>query len=201
MSEIQYVYVDESGQVDGRGDALHVGIAVVDAALREEAQRRLESLEQRIGKRGKWHGSSVKTKSEYFKGLIQTTAGPALYWFRSIVPCAYEEATACAAARAMRLAGGPDARFIVIIDGLKKASRQRVARILREHQVRWREIQVNKREDSDSLLRLADALAGFVRDVHHRKEFALGLWPSAEGLVREVPDSPQSDGRRATNPD
>lgn len=180
-----YVYVDESGQNDGRGDALHVGIVAVQAHAREELQQRLEAIELRLAKRSKWHGTSVKRKAEYLRAALLHDASPGVYWARCSERCDYEAATAAAAARAMQKIGSAH-QFIVIIDGLKKTSRQRVAKVLRSHEIQWREIQVNKRDESDALLRLADSISGFMRDVHHRKDFTLDLWPEMANSLTEV---------------
>lgn len=184
MSTI-YVYVDESGQNDRRGDALHVGIVAVQANAREELQKRLEIVELRLAKRGKWNGTSVKRKAEYLRAALLHDAFPGVYWARCPERYDYEEATAAAAARAMQKIGS-DHQFIVIIDGLKKTSRQRVAKVFRSHEIQWREIQVNKRDDSDSLLRLADSISGFMRDIHHCKDFTVNLWPEIAHSFTEV---------------
>lgn len=180
-----YVYVDESGQNDGRGDVLHVGIVAVHANAREELQQRLETVEMRLAKRSKWNGTSVKRKAEYLRAALLHDAFPGAYWARCPEGRDYEAATAAAAARAMQRIGSAN-QFIVIIDGLKKTSRQRVAKVFRSHEIQWREIQVNKRDESDALLRLADSISGFMRDVHHRKDFTQDLWPEIAHAFIEV---------------
>jgi hypothetical protein len=61
-------------------------------------------------------------------------------------------------------------RASIIIDGLNVKEQQRVARGLRENKIRRRKLTGGK-EQSTALLRLADAMAGFLRDYEESKAY------------------------------
>ena len=185
MSTVYYVYVDEAGQYTTQGDAFHVGAVIVGAPVRDDLQQRIQRIEQSVGKRGKWNGCSVAVKTSFLQAVFDEPPS-GLYWHRSRQRSGYLEVTAAAAARAMQRVTAEDSQFLLIIDALKKSTRQRVSRILREHHIRWRAIHVDKRDEMEPLLRLADAIAGFVRDVHHEKPYVQTLWGTAEGLLEKV---------------
>ena len=174
MSAIYYVYVDEAGQYDLKGDAFHVGVVIVESSLHDDLRQRIERIEQSVRKRGKWNGCSVNVKMCFLQAVLDGSLS-GLYWHRSQQRCDYENVTATAAARAMQHVTTKDSLFILTIDALKKSTRQHVSRILRDHHIRWRAIHVNKREETEPILRLADAIAGFMRDVHHEKLYTKAL--------------------------
>lgn len=187
MSEVYYVYVDEAGQNDGRGDAFHVGIVIIGSASKDDLEAQLRRMEKAAGKRGKWNGCSALVKARFLQILLEGSI-PGLYWHRIEAQASsdYGEVTASAAARAMQRMMVEGRQFILVIDALKKSKRQEVARLLRDHGVRWRAIHVGKQEENEPLLRLADAIAGFTRDVHHGKPYTVELWKSVGELLEGI---------------
>ena len=63
----------------------------------------------------------------------------------------------------------------VVVDGLNQAEGVRIRQALKRHGVSWRNI-VGGRDDAEPILRLADALAGFLRDVQENEGSALSRW-------------------------
>ena len=76
----------------------------------------------------------------------------------------------------------------ILVDGLARSERQRFARRLRQHRIVIDKVRGLK-DESDALIRLADALAGFVR--HSIEERHAGLQAMyaaalAEGTLRQL---------------
>jgi len=63
----------------------------------------------------------------------------------------------------------------IIIDGINEAEQKRVKRLLKESHIRYKKVKGPK-DESTALLRLADAMAGFLRDYHERKDYTDKLY-------------------------
>jgi hypothetical protein len=63
----------------------------------------------------------------------------------------------------------------IIIDGINEAEQKRVKRLLKESHIRYKNVRGPK-DESTALLRLADAMAGFLRDYHEGKSYADKLY-------------------------
>ena len=83
----------------------------------------------------------------------------------------YQEATAEAAARAIRTRGGEDTHVRVIVDGRRREERRRFSGMVRQHQVHPDDVR-GAREQSDALIRLADAVCGLARDAEGGQDWA-----------------------------
>jgi len=162
-----YAFVDESGQ-DTLG-AFFVVATVLTAENHERVRQALERLERASGKgRRKWMKATPRQRLAYLTAVLQL---PALHGrmfaahfteTTTYLPCILTTVTAAVTAGA----AGQPARATVLIDGLQKGLRQNVAAALRAqlhpHQIRLEKVR-GLDEQSDALMRLADALAGFVR--------------------------------------
>jgi len=62
-----------------------------------------------------------------------------------------------------------------MVDGYNDAECHRVRSTLKAHRLRFKKI-VGGRDESEPLLRLADAVAGFLGDRKKGKPYALKLW-------------------------
>jgi hypothetical protein len=162
-----YAYVDESGQ-DTLGE-LFVVATVLTADNHERVRQSLERLERALGKGlRKWIKATPRQRLAYLTAVLQL---PALHGrlfaahftnTTTYLPCVLTTITQAVTAGA----AGQPARATVLIDGLQKTVRQDVAAALRV-QLQPHHIRVEKvrglDEESDALMRLADAMAGFVR--------------------------------------
>jgi Protein of unknown function (DUF3800) len=159
-----YVFVDETGQ-DTKG-RLFVATAVVMAGEQENTRQLLERIERETGKgKRKWTASIPRQRHAYTQQIFQQDLlrGRLFYGYfeRTTIyhPCIIE--TIAGAIESIE----PRANYqaTILIDGLKKNERNPVALDLRKRGIRVKKVR-GVRDESDPLLRLADAMAGFVRD-------------------------------------
>ena len=164
-----YCYVDESGQ-DTLGRLFIVAVVVTDEQ-RDQLQRYLEQLEATSGKKKrKWTNTRLKEQQTYIEGLLPAQVPARIYTkVYTVEGGSYDELEVIAAAQALNLyreannIGADDYSVTIIIDGLAKTLVFRLGSELRKLGVRTRKI-VGTRDESDAVLRLADSIAGLVRD-------------------------------------
>lgn len=159
-----YAYADESGQ-DTRGAFFLVAV-VVTGRERDEVLRWLEGLERETGKGiVAWRKSRHEARIAYIERVL---GDPRLRRaiFYSVYPetRAYRDLTLLTIAKALgERAGTGDYKATVVIDGLRRGETRQVAVGLRRIRVPVRKVR-GGRDESNALLRLADAMAGFIRD-------------------------------------
>ena len=158
-----YCYLDETGQ-DTQG-RLFVVAAVITGDERDRVRRLLERLEYTSGKgQKKWSKATRAQRQAYMAPVLQAPAlHERLFYARftqttTSLPCVLHTA----ALAMTTVAAGQDYRATVLIDGLQRAERFRVGVGLRHLQVAVRRVR-GLRDESDAFIRLADAVAGFVR--------------------------------------
>lgn len=80
-----------------------------------------------------------------------------------------------------------DYKAVTFIDGLGKVERRAVGSGLRKQGIRIRKVR-GLRHDSDEFIRVADAVAGFVRDYIEGKPYTLGLYNKAakEEVIQQI---------------
>lgn len=164
-----YCYVDESGQ-DTHGKLFIVAVVVTDEQ-RDELQRSLEQLEGTSGKhKRKWMKTRPKEQQTYIEGLVSDHLPARIYAkvYTGQVG-SYDELEVLAAAQALHLyrvahhIDVNDYGVTIIIDGLAKTLVFRLGSEFRKLGVKTRKV-VGTRDEADPVLRLADAIAGLVRD-------------------------------------
>lgn len=159
-----YVFVDESGQ-DTQG-RLFIATAIVMAGEQEDTRQLLERIERETGKgKRKWTASVPRQRHAYTHQIFQQDLlrGRLFYGYfeRTTIyqPCIIETITGAIA----RVETSPDYQATILIDGLRKDERNPVATDLRRRGIHVKKVR-GMRDESEPLLRLADAMAGFVRD-------------------------------------
>lgn len=180
-----YCFVDENGQdTEGRIFVVAVVILGEDKDDLFELCEHLE-VESRKGK-FKWGKAQQAYRLEYLRRIFANDAfqGRLCYVvFRETKD--YESATIQAIARAVTTQKIPQLfSTLVYIDGLSKMKRQPYAVQLRRFGVRPRKVQGVTKDENNALVRLADAVAGFVRDVMDGDEEAKALLDDA--VARDV---------------
>jgi len=183
-----YCYVDETGQ-DTQGDLFIVSVVVTEAE-REDLIKQLEEIERATGKgRRKWMKTRKETKSEYIRRILNTPAfkGKLNYaLYRNTVD--YLSSTVLAIAKAMTFYADGNYKTTVFIDGLPKSQTQWFGKELRHLHIRTEKVRGVRKEEADALMRLADAVCGFVRAaLEGQEEMAKVLDKAkAESYVREL---------------
>ncbi len=181
------VYVDETGQ-DTRGRFFLVSVVLTESSSLDDLRVRLTKLE-RTSKKGKkkWRQTRPVQRIAYLVGLppILTDIAP-VYWRSYPEGTDYSIRTAEATLAAMnhRDPAGT-AQLTVIVDGLNWKERATFARVFRSHRRKWHKL-TGGRDEADPLLRLTDALAGFLRDLSERNPSAITAWAALKRYFHEV---------------
>ena len=182
-----YCYVDETGQ-DTEGVFFLVALVILGGE-REDLRGLLREIERRSGKTAKkWKKATLAQKQAYFKEILKSKAfhGKILYrqfsQTRDYPSCIIETIAKGITQKAQR-----DYKATILIDGLGKEERKVVGSRLRKRHIRTEKIRGLK-DENDEFIRLADALAGFVRDALEGKPYAQPLYRKAlkEGMIRPL---------------
>lgn len=190
MVQKLYCYVDESGQ-NTKGRIFVVSIVITDQK-RDELLKVCEQLEQVSSKyKDKWGEAGHEQRMRYLKHIFADDRfkGCLRYeLFRQTVD--YDSATVRGIVSAVRWEK-QTGRYttIIYIDGLRKTKRHEYGAKLRYFGLPVRKVQGVARDESNALIRLADAIAGFVLDsVDGTSEEIKKLFQKAkrEGMLIEV---------------
>ena len=183
-----YCYVDETGQ-DTKGEMFIVSVVVV-SWHRDALAEQLEMIERETHKgRVKWTHTKPVNRLAYFDRVLSSDAfkGKLNYaLFRGSTE--YLRDTLQAAARPIETHVAAGTSAIILVDGLQKSLVHQFGTQLHRMGIRTRKVRGIRKEEADALMRLADAVCGFVRDaLMGNPEFA-GLFERAkrEGHLREV---------------
>lgn len=159
-----YCYVDETGQ-DTQGRLFAVGTAILYAD-RDAMASKLEALEQAAGKHGKWIRTPDPINLAYMRAFIAMPANSAKLCFAIHYGIqeylALTVSTIAAAMTTQHLEDEYEATFL--IDGLPRKDERAVGTMLRRHGIQVHKVRGIKKEETDVLSRLADAVCGLTRD-------------------------------------
>lgn len=158
-----YAYVDESGQ-DTRGEIFLVSVIVV-GEQRDELRKLLREIEKGSGKANrKWTRTARSRREIFMRRVIESNK------FNGLIHAAhycesryYMDLTVLSTAWAILDHADRSYQAIVYVDGLNQTQRDHFTRGLRSLHVKTRRARGLK-DEADEFIRLADAVAGFVRD-------------------------------------
>ncbi len=160
-----YCYVDESGQ-DTKGEIFLVSVVVT----RSEQDRLRELLRnaERTSRKGikKWKKSTHAERRAYLKLVVSYLQFKDSIFFAEYRggSTRYTELTIFTIAKAVRQrCVSKDCSVNVFVDGLKRTERFRFGAGLKQLNVPVGKVR-GLRDESDEFIRLADAIAGFIRD-------------------------------------
>jgi hypothetical protein len=183
-----YCYVDETGQ-DTKGDFFIVSVVVAEDH-RDSLITMLERIEKTTGKgRVKWNGAKDDARAAYITRVLTTpafkgTLSYALYHHTTD----YLSRTVLTAARAITAHARGNYHATVFVDGLPKSKTKWFGTELRHLHIRTKKVRGVRKEEADALIRLADALCGFVRAALSKGDDFMVLLEKAkhEGYIREL---------------
>jgi hypothetical protein len=184
-----YCYVDESGQ-DTQGRFFVVSV-VVTGHERDEMTKELERIERESGKgRRKWSQSRDQQKRAYLEAVLRNSVmkGKLHYAIYRDPFINYFNATILTTGRAITVHATEEYKATVFIDGLQRSLVGKVGAELRRLSIRTEKVRPVRNEEASALMRLADALSGFVRETLLGHESYQRLLESAQerGVVREL---------------
>ena len=160
-----FCYVDETGQ-HTEGDLFIVSVVVVPGPQREEALELCEAVERTTGKgRVKWVRANRNRRHDYMREVLrgQPLEGRLTFAIYRNNRQDYPTMTFQTIAMALQALAGDDYKATVRIDGLPRHQEREVGLILRRRGVKVNKVRGVK-DEADSLIRLADALCGLVRN-------------------------------------
>lgn len=160
-----YCYVDETGQ-DTWGEFFLVAVVVIGED-RNVLIARCEQLEDESGKgKAKWGRAEKNLRLQYIQRILADSR-----FHESLRYCVfhqirdYDTAIVEAIAKAVFWANPPDDyAAYAYIDGLSKTKRREYGPRLRKLGLSVKKVRGVARDENNALIRLADAVAGFVRD-------------------------------------
>jgi len=168
-----YCFVDESGQ-DTLGKRFLVAVVIVEDD-KNEIEKELIEIEFKSGKhKTKWHKAKYSQRQAYISGIKNISAFQNSFYF-SI----YEDTVQFASlvslttAKAILDRAPDNYSASVIVDGLGRNLEKEFAVCLRKLKIKTNKVK-GARDESSSLIRLADALAGLIRDASEKQQWAKG---------------------------
>lgn len=176
MSAIKlYCYVDETGQ-DTKGSLFLVAIVIKEITDLFILEKKLEEIEKKTGKKlSKWKKTRQVIKKEYLKALIQVKdLKNSIYYSVYSDSKEYSKLTALTIAKTVLAKENKSYTVTIIIDGLNNREREIVRNELKKLKIKYRKIRGLKDEQS-AFLRLADAMAGFLRDAREHELYTRQL--------------------------
>lgn len=166
-----YAYIDESGQDTAGRIFIVAAVVITNSDAKNDLFRLCEALEQLSGKgNAKWKKAKSGRRLEYLRRVFTEKRfhGRLRYAVFSN-SSEYDLATIKGIAKVIQWEQPPDTTNIILVDGLSKTKRQEYAQELRKLGIRIYKIRGVAKDENDALIRLADALAGFIRDVLDEK--------------------------------
>lgn len=174
-----YAFVDESGQ-ETNGALFLVSVVVTDqeyVSLNDE----LLEIEQMSRKGlGKWSKTRFEYRLAYIEAVINRTSFRNLIFFSLYNHTkAYLDLTVETTAKAIKCKNQEAFPSTVVVDGLTGKNVDRFKRALRQRQINVRKVK-GARDESEAMIRLADAVAGFIRDFIDGQDYTTSLYRKAK---------------------
>lgn len=182
-----YAYVDESGQ-DTKGEMFLVSVIIV-GSKRDELRRLLREIETDSEKKNrKWTKERRKRRKAYIQRIINTKEFAGLIYYSH-----YKKAenfiylTVLSTAWAILDQAENPYQATVYVDGLTKHDRGYFTAGLRRLKVKT-QLARGLKDEADEFIRLADAIAGFVRDGIEGDDIMAPLYKKAlnKGIIKEL---------------
>ena len=173
-----YCYVDESGQHTAtRLDKAHifvVAVVIVEAEQRDELETTCLGYERTSGKKKrKWSACERESKMAFVNMIIEDDRFKRSLCYsvtRFVSEVDYDLRTMVSIAKSIQTHHpGDDYKADIYIDGISKTKQVEFAIELRKLGVHVRRVHL-ARDESYSLIRLADAFAGLVRGAEEKDE-------------------------------
>jgi hypothetical protein len=182
-----HLYVDETGN-ETRGRLFVV--AVVCCRDRPDLlTTECENWEEKAQKHSKWTKTHQSRRMIYMRAALRyTPLHGNLFYFESRNSINYDQETVHTIARVLQSGPASD-HAKIYVDALSKTHKNAYGAQLRRVGIHGHKVQGVARDENSALIRLADALAGFVRDALENKyPETTELFRAAveKGVIREV---------------
>lgn len=174
-----YVYADETGQ-DTLGELFLVAIVISDKDDVENLENILLKLEDQAGKKKKkWGRLNTKEKISFIQAVLKIKKlRKSIFYSRYQSSKQYTQLTALSLAKAIlaKMQNNENYKARIFIDGLQGKESNVVREEIKKLRIRYHSLKGLAHRKS-AFIRLADAIAGFLRDCYESqgycaKEFA-----------------------------
>lgn len=167
-----YCFVDETGQ-DTQGKLFLVAIILTDIEALSTLESELLDIELLSGKKKlKWNKTKNDLKVEYLKQILTIKAlKRSIYYSIYHDSLEYSKLTSLTIAKTILTKANSEYEVSIIIDGLNDKERIKVTTELKSLRIKYRKIRGMK-DEQNVFLRLADSMAGFLRDVSENQSYA-----------------------------
>jgi|SRR2546421_2772948 len=183
-----FCFVDETGQ-DTYGKFFLVFAVLIEQGKKDALESVLEEVERKTGKnKYKWKNTDNKLKEIFLQEIIKIDdLKKTLFYSVYSDTKKYNYSTALTVSKVVNGSVSGDYFVTVVIDGLNKKEADLMRINLRNLGVKYKTIRGMKDEQS-VFLRLADALAGFVRDYLEGESYTKKIFADVERrkLIKEV---------------
>ena len=173
-----YCYIDETGQ-DTEGRFFLVAVVIAEKEQRDNLERQLEKIEQ-SSRKGKvrWKKTSLQGRLAYLTGVLSVDSlRENLFYACYQDRKDYGHLTTLTIAQAVlyKVKEKEDYQVIVYVHKANKEERKRISAGLGRENIKKKRVR-GMREGSSALIRLADALAGFLRDYEEGQTYTRDLF-------------------------
>ena len=182
-----YTYVDESGQ-DTNGEMFLVSVVVI-SSKRDTLRVLLKEIETRSRKyRKKWSRTTKSRRVKYMRDIIDSKEFIGLIYYSYYKKARlFIDLTVLSTAKAILDQARQPYDVTVYVDGLTTHDRKSFTKGLRKLHVKT-DLARGLKDEADEFIRLADAIAGFVRDGIEGDKIMKPLYKKAlkRGVIREA---------------
>src|SRR6266550_7566689 len=187
-----YCYVDETGQ-DTQGHLFIVSVIILEN--REMTAQYLSELERRTGKgRLKWGRADLEKRLCYLEEIFTQKSCPlTIYYSMYNSTKEYRDATVLTIAKSIKTEeNAKNTLFTVLVDGLNEKDQRYYGSQLRNMGLHPRKIRGVRKDENDALIRLADSICGFIRDIkENENERAVKIYQKAMKRICLLKYNPQ----------
>ena len=165
-----YCFVDETGQ-DTKGKFFLVAVVLKGVEDLETLQEKLTEIEKLTKKNLKWSKSSFKVREIYLNQIMTLKQlKNAIFYSTYQDTKAYIPLTSLTIAKTILSKNTTNYTANILIDGLKDKEMEEVRKELKKLKITYNRIRGLK-DEQDIILRLADGIAGFLRDCADKQEY------------------------------
>lgn len=166
MSRRFYCYVDETGQ-DTKGNIFIVSV-IITAKSQEEIAVFIREIEASSGKsQFKWGRAVLKQRLEFIDQIFSQSKNKLAVYYS-----VYKDTTEFKNSTVLTIAKSINARedykkhtFNIYVDGLSKKDERYYGSQLHHLGIHTKKVKGVKKDENNPMIRLADSICGFVRDV------------------------------------
>lgn len=167
-----YCYVDETGQ-DTKGKLFLVTVVLKGQDELDSLKEKLNKIEKSTDKNLlKWTKSPFRVRNDYLIQLIDIKELKSSIFYSTYQDTkAYVPLTSSTIAKSVLAKEEDNYTVNIVIDGLKGKEQEAVRKDLKKLKIHYNKIRGMK-DEQDVVLRLADSIAGFLRDYLEKQSYA-----------------------------